>query len=734
MFAGLRKKWRDQIGQTKTILGEKVREALASVVPITLIVLILCFTAAPVPTDVLLAFLVGAVLLIVGMGLFTLGADTAMLPIGERVGAQMTKSRKLWVVVCVSLLIGIIVTISEPDLQVLAGQVPGIPNAVLIGAVAVGVGIFLVVALLRILFQIPLNGLLIASYIVIFTLAAFAPKDFLAVAFDSGGVTTGPMTVPFIMALGLGVSSTRSDGKAGEDSFGLVALCSVGPVLAVLTLALAYPAAGSYVPSVVPEAGDSRELWRLFAQGLPVYAKEMGAALVPIAAFFAVFQVTSLHLPRKNVLKITVGLLYTYIGLVLFMTGVNVGFLPAGSYLGRQIAALEQSWVLIPIGMLMGWFIVQAEPAVHVLNRQVEELTSGAIPGKAMSTSLSIGVAVSIGLAMLRVLTGVSIFVLLVPGYLCAIGLSFVVPKIFTAIAFDSGGVASGPMTATFLLPFAMGACETLGGNVVTDAFGVVAMVALTPLITIPLLGLVYQLKLKKAAADAPAEPGRRLLRLVPGTGGNAGAHGSWPWHRHHGGFRLSGAGSYGKGSAAVYAAQPEGAAPESSQGPLAGCSGPRRYDGGAGVQHRRRVCQKLFVTGGGGGPHGKEIDPRADRCDRQSGRYGSGYGRSPGGWGYRRHGGPRKGDRNGAGEEILRRVAGVGEGTDLYSRLGGDPEAHHEGHYGKGRNADRGPGAGVLSAGHRPGGPAAVQRGISAERELPVGKICRHKAPWKTF
>ena len=507
MFVGLRKKWRDQIGQTKTILGEKVREALASVVPITLIVLILCFTAAPVPTDVLLAFLVGAVLLIVGMGLFTLGADTAMLPIGERVGAQMTEYRKLWVVVCVSLLIGIIVTISEPDLQVLAGQVPGIPNAVLIGAVAVGVGIFLVVALLRILFQIPLNGLLIASYIVIFTLAAFAPKDFLAVAFDSGGVTTGPMTVPFIMALGLGVSSTRSDGKAGEDSFGLVALCSVGPVLAVLTLALAYPAAGSYVPSVVPEAGDSRELWRLFAQGLPVYAKEMGAALAPIAAFFAVFQVTSLHLPRKNVLKITVGLLYTYIGLVLFMTGVNVGFLPAGSYLGRQIAALEQSWVLIPIGMLMGWFIVQAEPAVHVLNRQVEELTSGAIPGKAMSTSLSIGVAVSIGLAMLRVLTGVSIFVLLVPGYLCAIGLSFVVPKIFTAIAFDSGGVASGPMTATFLLPFAMGACETLGGNVVTDAFGVVAMVAMTPLITIQLLGLVYQLKLKKAAAEAPAAP-----------------------------------------------------------------------------------------------------------------------------------------------------------------------------------------------------------------------------------
>ena len=507
MLEKVRSSWQSRIGQTKTVLGEKVQEALSSVLPITLIVLLLCFTAAPVPTDVLLAFLIGAVLLIVGMGLFTLGADTAMLPIGERVGARITKSRKLWVVVSVSLLIGIIVTISEPDLQVLAGQVPGIPNAVLIGAVAVGVGTFLVVALLRILFQIPLNGLLIASYAVIFALAAFTPGNFLAVAFDSGGVTTGPMTVPFIMALGMGVSSTRSDGKAGEDSFGLVALCSVGPILAVLVLALVYQAAGTYVPNLVPEAGDSRELWCLFAQGFPVYAREMGAALAPIAAFFAVFQGFFLKLPRKNVLKIVVGLLYTYIGLVLFMTGVNVGFLPAGTYLGRQIAALDQNWVLIPIGMLMGWFIVQAEPAVHVLNRQVEELTSGAIPGKAMSTSLSIGVAVSIGLAMLRVLTGVSIFVLLVPGYLCAIGLSFVVPKIFTAIAFDSGGVASGPMTATFLLPFAMGACETLGGNVVTDAFGVVAMVAMTPLITIQLLGLAYKWKLRKSETTDAAAP-----------------------------------------------------------------------------------------------------------------------------------------------------------------------------------------------------------------------------------
>ena len=493
-----REAWRERLGRNRTILGEKIREALASVVPITAIVVVLSFTVAPLPTATLMAFLIGAVLLIVGMGLFTLGADTAMTPIGERVGAHMTRSRKLWVVVSVGFLIGVIVTVSEPDLQVLATQVPGVPNPVLIGAVAVGVGVFLVIALLRILFRIPLNRMLIVFYIAIFGLTLLVPEDFLAIAFDSGGVTTGPMTVPFIMALGLGVSSIRSDENASQDSFGLVALCSVGPILAVLILAMIFPAAGAYTPVTVPDVADSRALWRLF--------EEVAICLAHIAALFAVFQVISMTLKRKKVLKILVGILYTDLGLVLFLTGVNVGFMPAGSYLGRQIAGLSYHWILIPIGMLRGWFIVQAEPAVHVLNKQVEEITSGAIPGKAMSTSLSVGVAVSIGLAMVRVITGVSIYAFLVPGYLAAIVMSFFVPKIFTAIAFDSGGVASGPMTATFLLPFAMGACEALGGNVVTDAFGVVAMVAMTPLLTIQLLGLLYQSKLRRTQRQADAE------------------------------------------------------------------------------------------------------------------------------------------------------------------------------------------------------------------------------------
>ena len=502
-----REQWQERLGRNKTILWEKLREALASVVPITVIVLILSFTVAPIPTETLLAFLIGAVMVILGIGLFSLGADTAMTPIGERVGAAMTRSRKLWVVAAVGFLIGVIVTVSEPDLQVLAQQVPGVPNATLVGAVAVGVGVFLVIAMLRILFRIPLNRMLIVFYILVFALALFVPEDFLAIAFDSGGVTTGPMTVPFIMALGVGVSAVRNDKHAGGDSFGLVALCSIGPILTVLLLGLLYkPDGSSYTPVTVPDAQDTVEMFRSYTHALPEYFKEILVSLAPIAGFFLIFQLLTRRLNRRQVMSMIVGFLYTYLGLVLFLTGVNVGFMPVGNFLGQSIASLECSWVLIPIAMVIGYFIVAAEPAVHILNRQVEEITAGSIPASAMNLALSLGVAVSLALAMIRVLTGISIMWFLLPGYALSLALSFVVPKIFTSIAFDSGGVASGPMTATFLLPFAMGACDALGGNVVTDAFGVVAMVAMTPLVTIQLLGVSYKRRIKRTAPVAVAE------------------------------------------------------------------------------------------------------------------------------------------------------------------------------------------------------------------------------------
>ena len=488
-------------------LLEKLKESLGAVLPIIGIVLVLCFSIAPIPNSVLMTFVVGVVLLIIGMMFFTLGAEMAMTPMGERIGTKLTNTRKISVVIVLCFILGFIITISEPDLQVLAEQVPSIPNYTLIIAVATGVGIFLVAAVLRMLFGIPLAHMLLILYPIIFILASIVPQDFLTVAFDSGGVTTGPMTVPFIMALGIGFSAVRSDKHAENDSFGLVALCSVGPILAVLLLGLLYhPGESGYEQTMIVKTDNSVEMWQLFQEGLPYYMKEMLISLLPIILFFFIFQIVSLHLHKKTLVKIIIGIIYTYIGLVLFLTGVNVGFMPAGNYLGQVIAGLSYPWIIVPIGMLIGYFIVKAEPAVYVLTEQVEELTSGAISAKAMGMSLSIGVALSLGLAMVRVLTGISILWFLLPGYAVALGLTFFVPKIFTAIAFDSGGVASGPMTATFLLPFSMGACEALGGNVVTDAFGVVAMVAMTPLITIQILGLIYQIqeqmKEKQAAKD----------------------------------------------------------------------------------------------------------------------------------------------------------------------------------------------------------------------------------------
>ncbi len=475
-------------------LKEKIAEALSSVLPITVIVLLLSFTLAPMPIGTLVLFLLGAALLILGMGFFSLGADTAMMPMGEQMGRRLGSSGKLAAAVLIFFLIGFTVTIAEPDLQVLARQVPAVPDLTIILTVAAGVGVFLVLAMLRTRFGFSLQYVLLALYGLVFLLSIFVPNEFLAVAFDSGGVTTGPITVPFIMALGAGLATLRGND---DDNFGVVAICSVGPILAVMVLGLLYHSTEvAYTPFQIPAVETSQDAGREFLQGLPEYLGEVFWGLLPIVLFFLVFQFLALRLPHRPLIKIGVGIGYTFIGLVLFLTGANVGFMPVGYFLGQTMAENAPGWLLIPLGMVIGYFIVAAEPAVHVLNRQVEEVTSGAIPQKAIGLSLSVGVALSIGIAMLRVWLHVPVYWFLVPGYLAALALTFLVPKIFTAIAFDSGGVASGPMTATFLLPFAMGACQVLGGDILMDAFGVVAMVAMTPLITIQILGLFYQRKL----------------------------------------------------------------------------------------------------------------------------------------------------------------------------------------------------------------------------------------------
>ena len=346
---------------------EKARESISAVIPIVLIVFILGFTVAALSPGILVEFLVGSVLVILGMIFFSMGAELSMTPMGEHVGGSMLRTKKLGFIIIIGFILGFIITISEPDLQVLAEQVSSVPNLVLILSVALGVGAFLVVALLRILFGIALPPLLFSFYILVFVLAMFVPENFLAVAFDSGGVTTGPMTVPFIMALGVGIASIRNDKHAGDDSFGLVALCSIGPILAVLILGLLYHTEGSAALEVVSEVENSIELGKLFAVALPKYFKEIAVSLFPIVAFFGIFQIVSLKLNKTVLIKICIGLFYTYIGLVLFLTGANVGFIPAGNYLGMVLGNLHYNWILVPLGMVIGYFIVKAEPAVYVL-------------------------------------------------------------------------------------------------------------------------------------------------------------------------------------------------------------------------------------------------------------------------------------------------------------------------------------------------------------------------------
>jgi hypothetical protein len=483
------------------VLQAKIMEAFSSVLPITAIVLIASIFLVPMPTGTILMFLVGASLLIIGMGFFTLGADMAMMPMGEGIGIQLTRTTNIVLVIFVSLIMGFIITIAEPDLQVLARQVPSIPPLALIFTVAAGVGVFLVIAILRTFLKIRLSILLFISYFIVFGIAFFAPGNFIPVAFDSGGVTTGPITVPFILAMGVGVASIRSDKDSQNDSFGLVALCSVGPILSVLMLGIFFKPSGADIEShTVPLIETSRDVVKTFALELPHYFFDVLYALTALVLFFVIFQFISRRFKKHQLARIAVGFFYTLFGLVVFLTGVNVGFIPVGHLLGSELAASPFKWILVPLGVVIGYFIVAAEPAVHVLTKQVEEISSGAIPAKLMNQGLAIGMAAALAITMIRILTGISIMWILIPGYTFALILTFFVPRIFTGIAFDSGGVCSGPMTSTFLLPLAMGTCEGVGGDLMTDAFGIVAMVAMAPLIVIQFMGLMYGRRMKTSA------------------------------------------------------------------------------------------------------------------------------------------------------------------------------------------------------------------------------------------
>ena len=476
-------------------LRAKIEEALISALPITAIVYfmaLLPFFDFDMSVVELITFTIGAVLLIVGIGLFNLGADLAMTPMGTHVGAGLSKQKKLSMLLAVCFVLGLLITIAEPDLQVLANQVSAVMNGtVLVYTVGLGVGAFLVISVLKIVFRKSLSHILMLFYMLLFALALIllvsGNESLLPVAFDSGGVTTGPITVPFIMALGVGISNVLGDRRSKENSFGLVALCSVGPILAVLVLGIFSSNAMQYD---IPDYTVSSDILGSFLHTAGHTCKEVAIALGMIVAFFLICQVLFLRLPMKRLARIAIGVVFTYVGLVIFLTGVNVGFMPIGYKMGYALAQGSEAF-LIGFGLVVGVLVVLAEPAIHVLNAQVEDVTGGLVSKKSMMVGLCIGVGAAITLSMVRIIFDFSLVYYIVPGYFISLALSLFVPPVYTAIAFDSGGVASGPMTSGFILPFAIGACISMQGAeaVLRDAFGVVALVAMAPLITIQLLG-----------------------------------------------------------------------------------------------------------------------------------------------------------------------------------------------------------------------------------------------------
>lgn len=477
----------------------KIKEALSSIVPITLIVAILSFTITPLATDVIVEFIIGAIMLVIGTGFFTLGAEMSMSIIGERIGADIAKRKNIFLILAILIIIGTVVTIAEPDLKVLAEQITSVPSNLIIGVVGLGVGVFLSIAFLRVVLKIKLKYALLFFYSIVFVLAFFVPKEFLAMAFDSGGATTGPMAVPFIIAFGIGISSIRSGKNSESDSFGMVALCSIGPILATMSLGMVYKITNfEYTNRTYSTYANTKEIAEVFVQNLPNYLGEVVIALLPIIIFFIIYQLAVIKMSKKELFKVFIGCFYEFIGLTLFLLGANVGFLQIGSLIGMKLAEIGNDFLIIAVGALLGYFVVVAEPAVEVLNKQISDITDGAIPEKAMKKSLSIGVSIALIISMIRVLTGIQILYFLLPGYLIALILAFVGDDVFTAVAFDSGGVASGTMASTFLVPFAIGISEGVGGNVLSDAFGVIAMVAMAPIVAVQISGLIYKLKSKK--------------------------------------------------------------------------------------------------------------------------------------------------------------------------------------------------------------------------------------------
>lgn len=487
-----------------SVVLQKFQEVLYSVLPITVIVLILNFSITTINTPTIIRFLIGAVLIIIGLTIFLVGVDTGITPIGNTMGSTMVKTNKIWMVAIAGIVLGFIISIAEPDLHILAGQIDYVTSGLIskisiVIIVSVGIAIMLSIGLIRIVLNYPLYKLLTILYGVILLLAFFTSREFLAISFDASGATTGALTVPFILALAMGVSKLKKDSESsGQDSFGLVAIASAGAIISVMVM--------NIITRTDRITGDlslelaSTAIITPFLHELPVVAGEVTLALLPILMVFAFFQRISFKLSIRVVRRILFGVLFTFTGLVLFLVGVNAGFMDVGSAVGYSLATLDNKAYLVLFGFILGFVTVIAEPAVYVLTHQIEDVTSGYVNRKIVLFTLAIGVGAAVALSMIRILIPqLQLWQYLLPGYIIAITMMYLVPRLFIGIAFDAGGVASGPMTATFILAYAHGAAQAIeGANVLADGFGMIAMVAMTPIIALQTLGFIFKIKSKK--------------------------------------------------------------------------------------------------------------------------------------------------------------------------------------------------------------------------------------------
>lgn len=473
----------------------KLKEAVFSILPVSLIMIIVSLILG-FNVVTIFSIIISSFLLIIGICLFSFGAEISMIEIGSIMGSRLIKSKKPWLIAVVTFIVGIIITVAEPDLKVLADQMTAINNWTLIISVGVGVGLFLALAAMRIIYQWSLKWIMIIFYVIALILMLIVDPNMVPIAFDSGGVTTGPISVPFIIALGLGLSKGSSHKSAKDNSFGLVALCSIGPILIVLILGLIMKGKMDYTYVPSNELNTFSSLFSTFTKDILPVMEEVALSLIPIVLVFLIFNAITKSVKGRKLSKIFIGILATFIGLTLFFIGVNVGFMPNAYLIGIRMYT-SYRFLLIPLGIIVGLLIVKAEPAVAVLTAEIEKITQGSMSKKVLNNTIALGVALAISLAMIRVLTGTPIIYFLLISYSLAIVLMLFTPELFTMVAFDSGGAVSGPMTTSFLLPLVIGICYAHNGNILTDAFGVVAFVAISPLLTIQILGLIFKIKSK---------------------------------------------------------------------------------------------------------------------------------------------------------------------------------------------------------------------------------------------